>query len=111
MRVGTCTPERCPGTKLRPMAGREGGVRRLCCGVAGGCAKTALATARRTGLTKVGFYGATEGRPWNGGSNVPAREVGRGEVGVAVTVEWDEDQEWGERGLEEEGFQTLEMTD
>ena len=32
-------------------------------GVAGGCAKAALATARRTGVTEAGFCIATEARP------------------------------------------------
>ena len=37
---------------------------------------------------------------------MPAREVERGEVGIAVTEQRDKDQEWGERGWEEEGLPT-----
>jgi len=37
----------------------------------------ALATARRTGVTAAGFYIATEDRPREGSSKVPAEEVGR----------------------------------
>ena len=44
-----------PGNKEVPMAGWDGVWRRLWCGVTGGCAKAALATARRTGVTEVGF--------------------------------------------------------
>ena len=40
--------------------------------VTGGCAKVALATARRTGVTEVGFCIATEDRPRKRGSMVPA---------------------------------------
>jgi len=46
--------------------------------VAGGRAKAALATARRTGVTEAGFCIATEDRPREGSSKVPADGVGRG---------------------------------
>jgi len=59
----------------------------------------ALATAKRTGVTKAGFCIATEDRLQEGSSKMPAEEVGRGGVGVAVTEQWDEDQEGGGRRM------------
>jgi len=58
-----------------------------------GSAKTALATARRTGVTEAGFCIATEDRPRGGSSKVPAEGVGREGMGVAVTEQRDENQE------------------
>ena len=46
--------------------------------VYGGCAKAALATARRTGVAEAGFCIATEDRPRERSSKVPAEGVGRG---------------------------------
>jgi len=57
----------------------------------------ALATAKRTGVPEVGFCIATEDQPREGGSIVPAEGVGRRGVGLAVTEQWDEDQEGGGR--------------
>jgi len=67
--------------------------------VAGGCAKAALATARRTGVTEAGFCIATEDRPREGSSKVPAEGGGKRGVGVAVTEQRDEDQECRGRGM------------
>jgi len=60
VRVWTCTPERCRGTKWCPMAGwdQNGGDSNE--GSPVGVPKTALATARRTGVTQAGFCIATE---------------------------------------------------
>ena len=73
--------------------------RRLWSGVAAGCAKAALVTARRTGVTAAGFCIATEVRPRCGRSKVPAEGVGRKETKVAVTEQRAEDQEGGGRGM------------
>jgi len=54
------------------MAGGESGWKQLREEVAGGCAKAALATARRTGVTEEGFCIATEDRPRKRGSKMPA---------------------------------------
>jgi len=56
-------------------------------------------TARRTGVTETGFCIATEDRPQDGSSKVPAEGVRTGGVGVAVTEPWDEDQEGEGRGM------------
>jgi len=61
------------------------GRRRVC--------QAALATAKRTGITKAGFCIATKDQPREGSSKVPAERVGRGGMGVAVTEHRDEDQE------------------
>jgi len=45
------------------------------------------------GVTEAGYHIATEGRSREGGSKVPAEEVGRVGVYVAVTGQQDEDQE------------------
>jgi len=53
--------------------GRRGQCKEATLGeVAGGCAKPALATARRTGVTEAGFCIATEDRPRKRGNKVPA---------------------------------------
>jgi len=76
------------------------------------CAKAGLATARTTGVTEAGFCIATEDRPREGSSKVLAEGVGKGEGGVAVTEQRDEEQErqgrvmWGGRTV-----RTLETTD
>jgi len=72
MKVWTCVPERCRGTKRCPMTGYNSVWRRLWGGLAGGCAKTALATARRTGVTEAGVSIATEDGP-RGGEQYGAR--------------------------------------
>jgi len=54
------------------MAGDDSVWKRLWGEVAGGCAKAALATARRTGVTEAGFCIATEDQPRKRGSKVPA---------------------------------------
>jgi len=54
------------------MAGDDSVWKRLRGEVAGGCAKAALTTARRTGVTEADFCIATEDRPRKRGSMVPA---------------------------------------
>jgi len=66
----------------------------------------ALATARRTGVTEAGFCIVTEDRPRRGSSKVSAEGVGRAGMGVAVTAQWDENQEG--RGREMGGGRTSE---
>ena len=96
-----------PGDGAVPMAGDDSVWKRLWEEVAGGCAKAALATARRTGVTEAGFCIATEDRP-----RKKEQYGASGEVGVAVTEQRDEDQEGGGRGdRRRKDFRTLETTD
>ena len=64
-------------------------------GSTGGCAKAALATAKRTGITEVGFlYSDQRSTTDKGAVRCQLRRWERGK-GVAVTEQWDEDQEGG----------------
>jgi len=67
--------------------------------VADGRAKVALATARRMGVTEAGFCIATEDRPRGGAVRCQLRGVGREGMGVAVTEQWDKNQEAGGREM------------